>query len=303
VEGWISVHRKLLGSVVFNNPDLLKVWMWCLLKASHKKHKQLVGYQEQTLFPGELIFGRKKTASDLGYSESKTYRLIKRLEELGNITIKSNNKYSVITVVNWELYQGIEQQNEQQNEQEMNNKRTTNEQQMNTNNNDNNDNNLLFMYDENLKEIVKLLQENIGVIPPILIDLVGEYADTFDSKMFAEAIIIATNKKVRSVKYVLGILKQWKDSNILTLEDLDAFRREKELEKEKKPNNNQNGSKYNSYSKKAAPKKTRFHNFESRTDKYDNKELEKMADKKRKAKKPDSSSGLAFLDQFKETEE
>ena len=53
-----------------------------------------------------------------------------------NIHIKSNNKYSVITIVNWNVYQGSDTESEQQNEQQMNNKRTTNEQQMNTNKKD-----------------------------------------------------------------------------------------------------------------------------------------------------------------------
>lgn len=36
---------------------------------------------------------------------STVYSYMKLLEENGNITIKSNNKFSLVTVVNWELYQ------------------------------------------------------------------------------------------------------------------------------------------------------------------------------------------------------
>lgn len=36
---------------------------------------------------------------------STIYSYMKLLEENGNITIKSNNKFSLVTVVNWELYQ------------------------------------------------------------------------------------------------------------------------------------------------------------------------------------------------------
>ena len=47
---------------------------------------------------------------------------------LGMISLKSNNRFTLINVVNYCNYQGSEFENEQQ----MNNQRTTNEQQMNT---------------------------------------------------------------------------------------------------------------------------------------------------------------------------
>lgn len=133
--GWIKLHRKLKNSLVFDNPDLLKVWIWCLLKATHDDYIQMIGLQEVELEKGQFIFGRKVAANELKMSESKTYRLIKKLENIQNLNIKTNNKFSVITIENWGLYQSDDCKGEQQSEQQMNNKRTTNEQQMNTNKN------------------------------------------------------------------------------------------------------------------------------------------------------------------------
>ena len=140
--GWIKLHRKLKDSLVFDNPDLLKVWIWCLLKATHDDYIQMIGLQEVELKKGQFIFGRKVAANELKMSESKTYRLIKKLENMQNLNIKANNKFSVITIENWEIYQSDNNNNEQQSEQQMNNKRTTNEQQMNTNKNIKNNKNI-----------------------------------------------------------------------------------------------------------------------------------------------------------------
>lgn len=149
--GWIKLHRKLKNSLVFDNPDLLKVWIWCLLKATHDDYIQMIGLQEVELEKGQFIFGRKVAANELKMSESKTYRLIKKLENMQNLNIKANNKFSVITIANWELYQSDSNNSEQQFEQQMNNKRTTNEQQMNTNknikNNKNINNNIYSVFD------------------------------------------------------------------------------------------------------------------------------------------------------------
>lgn len=140
--GWIKLHRKLKNSLVFDNPDLLKVWIWCLLKATHDDYSQIIGLQEVELEKGQFVFGRKVASSELKMSESKAYRLIKKLENMQNLNIKTNNKFSVITIENWELYQSDSNNSEQQFEQQMNNKRTTNEQQMNTNKNIKNNKNI-----------------------------------------------------------------------------------------------------------------------------------------------------------------
>ena len=108
----------------------------------HDDYIQMIGLQEVELEKGQFIFGRKVAANELKMSESKTYRLIKKLETMQNLNIKANNKYSIITIANWELYQSDSNNSEQQFEQQMNNKRTTNEQQMNTNKNIKNNKNI-----------------------------------------------------------------------------------------------------------------------------------------------------------------
>lgn len=56
-------------------------------------------------------------------TESMVYRYIKLLEELKMLNIKSNNKFSVVTVEKWEDYQ-IKKEDMNNN---LNNKRTTSE--------------------------------------------------------------------------------------------------------------------------------------------------------------------------------
>jgi hypothetical protein len=101
------------------------------LKASHKEHDLMVGYQQIHLMPGDFIFGRKAASEELGINESKIYRFVEHLKSAGNLNIKPNNKFSVISIINWNSYQGDDCENEQQ----VNNHRTTTEQQLNTNKN------------------------------------------------------------------------------------------------------------------------------------------------------------------------
>ena len=134
MQGWIKLHRQLLGSDTFRNEKLLKVWIYCLLKATHKEYEQIVGRQKVRLRPGQFVFGRKRAAEFLEMPESTIRDYIKILAKSKNIDIKTTNKYSVISVINWDLYQSTDEDADNK----TTNKWTTNGQQMDTNKNGNN---------------------------------------------------------------------------------------------------------------------------------------------------------------------
>lgn len=140
-KGYINLHRKLLDSGMLRNHSLFTLWVYCLLKANHKPNTFIWNGEHITIQRGQFISGRKEIAKELNMNESCTYRNLKKLEKLGNVNIKSNNKFSLITICKYNTYQTPQVQSEQHFEQQVNNKRTTSEQQVNTNNNDKNDNN------------------------------------------------------------------------------------------------------------------------------------------------------------------
>lgn len=122
MNGWIKLHRQLLNSAIFKNERLLKVWVWCLLKAEYKQSETMVGNQLVKLEKGQFIFGREEASKELGIKESTLYKDMKNLEKLNFCNIKSNNKFSVITIEKWEFYQDTE---ENENNKNNNNVTTT----------------------------------------------------------------------------------------------------------------------------------------------------------------------------------
>lgn len=105
-QSWIKLYRKALESGWLQNPKLWTFWSYLLLKASHKKYKQIVGYQTVELEPGQLIFGRKKASKELKISEQTIRTCLNYLSQCQNITIKSTSKFSIVNICNWETYQG-----------------------------------------------------------------------------------------------------------------------------------------------------------------------------------------------------
>lgn len=125
--GWIKLHRKLLDNPIFQNAELLQLFLYCLLKANHEPKKILFNGKEELIGRGQFITGREVISKDLKQNAITSYKRLKTLENLEILNIKSNNRFSLVTIENYELYQtlGDDCNNE------MNNKGTTEEQQGN----------------------------------------------------------------------------------------------------------------------------------------------------------------------------
>ena len=87
-ETWIKLYRKIMKSPIWENEKALKIWIWCLLKATHEDREQLVGQQIVELKKGQFVFGRKKASDEIQMNENTIYKYIKLLEKIRD----DNNK-------------------------------------------------------------------------------------------------------------------------------------------------------------------------------------------------------------------
>lgn len=134
--GWVKLHRQLLDNPIFKNDKLFRVFIYCLLKTSHAEHDQLVGDIIVPVKKGEFVGGRKAISSSTGLTEQNVRTALSKLEKLGILTIKPTNKFSLISISNWDKYQ---QDNQQvtSNQPASNQQVTTNKNGKNGNNGDN----------------------------------------------------------------------------------------------------------------------------------------------------------------------
>jgi hypothetical protein len=144
-EGWICLHGKIRESAVFQDAELLKLWLLCLLSANHADAWVKVDRLAEPVLVkrGQFITGRyalhaayypKKKQSNK--SASAVWRWLETLQKMGNFRVKTNSRFSLITIVNYERYQGLATENEQQ----VNSRRTAGEQQTRTNNKEDHEN-------------------------------------------------------------------------------------------------------------------------------------------------------------------
>ena len=156
MNGWIKLYRKIMENpIVAKDADHLAIWVYLLLNATHDSYPVLFKGQKIMLQPGQLLTGRKAISDRLFISESKVQRVLDDFKSEHQIEQQTSNKNRLISIVNWDFYQGSEQQNELQ----MNDKRTTSEQQVNTNKNVKNDKNV--KNERNNKESAAQLLERL----------------------------------------------------------------------------------------------------------------------------------------------
>ena len=137
MDGWIKLHRQLVEWEWYKDEKVKSVFIHLLIKANHQDNR----WQGIVVKKGQVITGRKVLAEELGLSERSIRTSLNKLKSTNEIAIKTTNKFSLITIVNYDFYQGENNKTTNKTANKVTNDRPSNDQQTTTNKNDNNDKN------------------------------------------------------------------------------------------------------------------------------------------------------------------
>lgn len=166
--GWIKLHRKILDWEWYDDPKSFKLFIHLLLSANHTEKR----WHGVSIMPGQLVFGRTELAKRLGFTEQSLRTALTRLKSTSEITIKSTNKFSVLTIIKWEDYQSDDKKSTSKSTSKLTNKQPTNNQQTTTTKeckNDKNEKKEIINSKTSLQpdEVNLLLQEFYKINPTI----------------------------------------------------------------------------------------------------------------------------------------
>ena len=114
IGGFAKIHRSILEWEYYTDLTTFKLFLHLVLKANIKD----VRYMGQTVPRGSLVIRERVIGEECGLTYQEVRTALKKLLTTGEITKKSTNKFTVVSLVNYSLYQD-----------EVNGKqRTTNEQ-------------------------------------------------------------------------------------------------------------------------------------------------------------------------------
>ncbi len=106
MSGWIKFHRQFIEWEWFTDVNTCHLFTYLLLKANHRETK----WRGHTIMAGQLLTGRAKLAEATGLSQQNVRTSLDKLKSTNELTSKTFNKYSIITITNWYKYQDINQQ-------------------------------------------------------------------------------------------------------------------------------------------------------------------------------------------------
>lgn len=101
MEGWISLHRKFLSWEWFDKSEMVQLFIWLLLNANYTDKK----WQGKVVKRGQILTTTPKIMEALRFSEQQARTCISRLKSTGEITCNATNKYTIITICNYDRYQ------------------------------------------------------------------------------------------------------------------------------------------------------------------------------------------------------
>ena len=157
MDGWISLHRKILENPILNRSRVysnFEAWIWLLLKANHKDNKFMLGTELVNVKKGSMITSQKKLCRQFRWGSTKLRNFLKVLQKDEMLLLKTNTQSTHITICNYDSYQDSQTANKNQttHAQHTDNTRTK------TNNKVNNVNNVINNKEYIDKYGLKLLQ-------------------------------------------------------------------------------------------------------------------------------------------------
>ena len=155
MQGFIKLHRQITEWEWYSNINVCRLFIHCLLKANHKDNK----WQGIVIERGSFITSIENLAFETGLSGQQVRTALNKLKSTGEITSKTTNRYSIISIKNWNSYQ---LDNTQDNKQ-ITNKQQTNNKQITTNNNDNNVKNDNKPSKKEIEDYCKIVAKKIDI--------------------------------------------------------------------------------------------------------------------------------------------
>ena len=113
-DGWIRLYRKLQECWVWEDKepfDKRSAWIDLLLTANHADVKLLFNGELITVQRGQILTSVRKLSVKWKWSVNKVYRFLKLLESDKMLQKESNKDRTLLTIVNYSVYQGGEYTN------------------------------------------------------------------------------------------------------------------------------------------------------------------------------------------------
>ena len=104
MNGYVKLHRQFLEWEWHSDAKTVSVFLHLLLLARFEDGK----WHGRQIKTGQVVTSYKSIAEETGISIQSARTVFNRLKSTGEITVETTNKFSLVTITKWELYQSQE---------------------------------------------------------------------------------------------------------------------------------------------------------------------------------------------------
>ena len=101
-EGYIKLFRSMTTWEWYQDANTTRVFLHLLLNANWEDSR----YRGYDIPRGSVVTGLHSLSESLGISIKSVRTALKHLKATGEVTIKTTNRFSIVTIANWEKFQG-----------------------------------------------------------------------------------------------------------------------------------------------------------------------------------------------------
>ncbi|WP_323703514.1 DnaD domain protein [Mammaliicoccus sp. Dog046] len=233
--GWISLHRSIQNHWLFQEDrkfSKFEAWIDLILIANHKDGKVMHDGQLIDVKRGQKLTSLRKLGNQWNWSITKVDKFLNILHEDGMIVLKKDTKKTLVTIVNYDVYQNIDLEKRQRSDTKKNQKEIKKEsekKQKETNNNvnkankDNNVNNPQSVSDEDFKKIADYYNKTIQALNGTDYVHLGEDVEKFGKELVCKAIQEAARNSAQKYSYINRVLIDWSKNGVKTKEDAEQY--------------------------------------------------------------------------------
>ena len=107
-KGYIKVYRDIRDHWIWQDAELLKAWIDIVMMAYHKDDKVFFKKEWINVKRGDFPTTVRHLASRWGWGKDRVLKFLRMLEKDGMIDRKTDSKKTLITVINYGVYQSAE---------------------------------------------------------------------------------------------------------------------------------------------------------------------------------------------------
>lgn len=100
IGGWVKIYTKVTNWEWYSNPNTFCVWMHLLIEVNHEPKM----WQGLLIQAGQIVTSLASLSATTGLSVRQVRTALKNLQATNNVTIQATNKFSIITLCKYGIY-------------------------------------------------------------------------------------------------------------------------------------------------------------------------------------------------------